>query len=75
MQWREETASEAFPVNLKGLCRPERGRGRGGARRALRGATESTVHHIHNFSETHNYKPSCQPQGSDRIFAAFQGQV
>lgn len=40
--------------------------GPGGARRALRGATESTVHHIHNFSETHNYKPSCQPQGSDR---------
>lgn len=31
MQWREEPASEAFPVNLKGLCRPERGRGRGGA--------------------------------------------
>ena len=30
---------------------------------------------IHNFSETHNYNPSCQPRGSDRIFAALQGQV
>lgn len=26
--------------------------------RALRGAAESGVYHIHHFSETHNYKPS-----------------